>query len=130
MGTTSTPKLVAHTLQSLTRPTKRDLSRGAELRWGLLYDLTRFAGLQVYLQALAGGSLLLLPTAGALVPQHMETDMSAGLDADQLASIRRRSPLGRLAETRDVAHMTAFLMSDEAPAITGASLTVDAGSTA
>jgi 3-oxoacyl-[acyl-carrier protein] reductase len=69
-------------------------------------------------------------TVNSILPGYMETDMSAGLDADQLASIRRRSPLGRLAGTRDVAHMTAFLMSEEASAITGASLTVDAGSTA
>ena len=69
-------------------------------------------------------------TVNSILPGYMETDMSAGLDADQMASIRRRSPLGRLAETRDVANTAAFLISDEAAAITGASLTVDAGTTA
>ncbi len=69
-------------------------------------------------------------TVNAVLPGYMETDMSAGLDADQMASIRRRSPIGRLAETHDVAHMVSFLVSEEAVAITGASLTVDAGTTA
>jgi 3-oxoacyl-[acyl-carrier protein] reductase len=69
-------------------------------------------------------------TVNSVLPGYMETDMSAGLGTDQMASIRRRSPIGRLAETRDVAHMVSFLMSEEAAAITGTSLTVDAGTTA
>ena len=64
-GTTRTPKLVAHTLKSLARTVKRDRKVGANLRWGLLYDLNRFAGIQVYLQAILGGASLILPRAGA-----------------------------------------------------------------
>ncbi len=60
-GTTGTPKLVSHSLQSLTRTTRVDLQRGAKCRWGLLYDYVRFAGLQVVLQALLPGSLLIAP---------------------------------------------------------------------
>lgn len=70
-GTTGVPKLVPHTLESLTRTTKRDVTRGAELRWGLLYELTRFAGLQVFLQALAGGSVLLVPPPGSPLPEQV-----------------------------------------------------------
>lgn len=69
-------------------------------------------------------------TVNSVLPGHMETDMTAGLDSDQMASIRRRSAIGRLPEPRDVANMVSFLMSEEAAAITGTSLPVDAGTTA
>lgn len=61
-GTTGTPKLIAHTLASLSRTVKRNTEVGAALTWGLLYDPCRFAGLQVVLQSLIGGSMLALPS--------------------------------------------------------------------
>jgi 3-oxoacyl-[acyl-carrier protein] reductase len=63
-------------------------------------------------------------------PGYMETEMTAGLDDEKLATITRRSPLGRLPNTDEVAAMVSFLMSEEASAITGANMIVDAGSTA
>ena len=63
-------------------------------------------------------------------PGYMETEMSAGLDEEKLAAITRRSPLGRLTTTEEVADTIHFLMSEQASAITGANLVVDAGSTA
>lgn len=57
-GTTGTPKIVPHTLKSLTRSVFRFTPKDAP-NWGLLYDPTRFAGLQVTLQALVGGGRLL-----------------------------------------------------------------------
>lgn len=60
-GTTGVPKLVVHNLDQLSGSLKRDPSKGREYTWGLLYDLSKYAGLQVYLQALLGGSTLLLP---------------------------------------------------------------------
>lgn len=59
-GTTGTPKLIGHTLASITRSVKRDTAKGADFVWGLLYDPSRFAGLQVVLQALFSGSLLIV----------------------------------------------------------------------
>jgi acyl-coenzyme A synthetase/AMP-(fatty) acid ligase len=58
-GTTGNPKLVAHDLSSLLRTVKTDAEVGNTLRWGLLYDLCRFAGVQVFLQSLVGGSALI-----------------------------------------------------------------------
>lgn len=55
-GTTGTPKLINHSLCSLTRTTKRNLLKGKNIKWGMLYGLTRFAGLQVFLQSILGGS--------------------------------------------------------------------------
>ncbi len=60
-GTTSEPKLVGHTLSSLCRTTNTNSSRGAEQRWGLLYDHSRFAGIQVILQSILSGATLLIP---------------------------------------------------------------------
>mgnify|MGYP006428051731 CR=1 FL=1 len=60
-GTTSTPKLVEHSLASLTRTTRCDTERGHGQVWGVVYDYTRFAGLQVVLQSLLSGACLALP---------------------------------------------------------------------
>lgn len=73
-GTTGTPKLVSHTLQSLARAMKTDKSLGQGFRWGLLYDLTRFAGIQVFLQALCGGSTLIIPRNSSNVT-HLLTEL-------------------------------------------------------
>lgn len=62
-GTTSDPKLVSHTLESLSKSTKKNTTIGANMRWGLLYDVSRFAGLQVFLQSLMGGASLIVPHA-------------------------------------------------------------------
>ncbi|WP_348685980.1 SDR family oxidoreductase [Rheinheimera aquimaris] len=48
----------------------------------------------------------------------------------QLESIERRSPLGRLATPDDAAGAVLYLLSEHAAAITGTTITVDAGSTA
>lgn len=60
-GTTGVPKLVVHTLTELSGSLKKDQIKGNEFIWGLLYDLSKYAGLQVYLQSLLGGSTLLIP---------------------------------------------------------------------
>ena len=64
-GTTGTPKLVAHTLTSLSRTVRGDQSEKTDTRWGLFYDYTRFAGLQVVLQALISGATLIAPALDA-----------------------------------------------------------------
>jgi acyl-CoA synthetase (AMP-forming)/AMP-acid ligase II len=58
-GTTGIPKLVVHTLASLTRSIKTDIRKGVEYKWGLFYEIMRFAGLQVFLQCLVSGSCLI-----------------------------------------------------------------------
>lgn len=62
-GTTGLPKIVPHDLAGLTRTVRRD-PFGNRPVWGLLYEMTRFAGLQVALQSLAGGGTL------AAAPRH------------------------------------------------------------
>ncbi len=63
-GTTGTPKLVAHTFRSLTRTVKTNPEIGRQFRWGQLYDLARFAGLQVFLNSILSGSTLVFTRSG------------------------------------------------------------------
>ncbi|HEY8605943.1 MAG TPA: SDR family oxidoreductase [Noviherbaspirillum sp.] len=63
----------------------------------------------------------------AVGPAVTHTDMTAGLPADMLAEEKRLTPLGRLAETDDIADAVAFLCSDASRWITGRSILVDGG---
>jgi 3-oxoacyl-[acyl-carrier protein] reductase len=69
-------------------------------------------------------------TVNCVAPGYMETEMTAGLVGDKLASIRRRSPSGKLAGVDDVARSVSFLLGEGGAMITGTTITVDAGSTA
>ena len=69
-------------------------------------------------------------TVNAVAPGYMETDMSSGINDKQLDQIRNRSALKRLAATSEVASAIKYLLSDDAAAITGTVLTIDAGNTA
>ena len=69
-------------------------------------------------------------TVNSVAPGYMETEMSSGLIDEQLAQIKRRSALRRLATTEEVASIVRYLMTDEAAAVTGTIFTVDAGNTA
>ncbi len=80
-GTTGTPKIVPHTLAALVGTTRRDPAHGASLVWGLLYDPTRFAGLQVVLQALFGGSTLVVPDPAPSFAERMACLAAHGVNA-------------------------------------------------
>lgn len=107
---------------------------------GSIIGSTGFNGLSVYgatKSALGGFTKSLARelgraniTVNTLAPGYMETNMTKGLQGDKLASITRRSPLGRLAHVNDAAQATLFLLSEGASSITGSTITVDAGSTA
>jgi 3-oxoacyl-[acyl-carrier protein] reductase len=66
----------------------------------------------------------------AIAPGFVDTEMTSGLEGSQRERIVGRSALRRLAETRDIAAMAAFLMGEGGRNITGAIMTVDAGGTA
>jgi acyl-CoA synthetase (AMP-forming)/AMP-acid ligase II len=58
-GTSGSPKLVWHELETLTRGIRQSEKHRDDL-WGLAYHPTHFAGLQVILQALANGNSLVI----------------------------------------------------------------------
>jgi 3-oxoacyl-[acyl-carrier protein] reductase len=66
----------------------------------------------------------------SVAPGYLRTDMSHGLDEQQLGQIVRRTPAGRLGEPADVYAAVRFLSSPEAAFITGHTLVVDGGLTA
>jgi 3-oxoacyl-[acyl-carrier protein] reductase len=68
-------------------------------------------------------------TVNCVAPGYMETEMTGGYSAGQMASIRARAPLG-LAEPADAAGAVAYLLGPEAGRISGTVITVDGGSTA
>lgn len=117
------------------------LNRGGRIvNVGSIIGSTGFNGLSVYgatKSALGGFTKSLARelgksqiTVNTLAPGYMETNMTDGLAGDKLEKIKRRSCLGRLANVKDAAEMTLFLLSEGAAGITGATFTVDAGSTA
>jgi 3-oxoacyl-[acyl-carrier protein] reductase len=101
---------------------------------------TGFNGLSVYAaskSALEGFSKSLAREVGkagitvnCVAPGYMQTDMTNSIQDEKLESIKRRSPLGRLATPEDAAAAVLYLLSEQAAAITGTTITVDAGSTA
>ena len=69
-------------------------------------------------------------TVNAIAPGFIDTQMTSEMSEADRDRIAGRSALRRLAETADVAAMAAFLMGEGGRNITGAIMTVDAGSTA
>jgi 3-oxoacyl-[acyl-carrier protein] reductase len=69
-------------------------------------------------------------TVNSVAPGYLRTEMSHGLDQDQLTQISRRTPAGRLGEPEDVAAAVRFLASPQAGFISGHVLVVDGGLTA
>jgi acyl-coenzyme A synthetase/AMP-(fatty) acid ligase len=67
-GTTGVPKLVGHTLASLTAPIKPVAEPPI---WGTFYDMRRYGGMQIFLRALVGGGSLILSSAGEPVAEHL-----------------------------------------------------------
>jgi acyl-coenzyme A synthetase/AMP-(fatty) acid ligase len=78
-GTTGTPKLVLHTLQSLggALPTQTPAARRSI--WSTFYDIRRYGGLQIYLRAVLSGSPLVLSSSGEPVSEFLARAAAAGV---------------------------------------------------
>lgn len=66
-------------------------------------------------------------TVNAVAPGFIETDMTAGLETNQVEMLASRIPLGTLGQAADVANAVAFLASEKAVYITGETLNVNGG---
>lgn len=69
-------------------------------------------------------------TVNSVAPGYLRTEMSHGLDEDQLHQIERRTPAGRLGEPADVAAAVQYLCGAGAGFVNGHVLVVDGGLTA
>ena len=78
-GTTGAPKLVAHTLRSLTSAfAGRPQEAGPVPVWSTFYDIRRYGGVQIYLRALHAGSLV-LSSAGEATTDFLARAAVAGV---------------------------------------------------
>jgi len=78
-GTTGTPKLVVHTLQSLGGALPTHAPSGAQSIWSTFYDIRRYGGLQIYLRAVLSGSPLVLSSSGEPTPDFLARAAAAGV---------------------------------------------------
>lgn len=69
-------------------------------------------------------------TVNSVAPGYLRTEMSHGLDEEQLGQIVRRTPAGRLGDPADIARVVLFLTAPENDYLTGQVIVVDGGLTA
>jgi acyl-coenzyme A synthetase/AMP-(fatty) acid ligase len=62
-GTTGRPKMVVHTLPSLSGPLDDGVAVDSDAVWSTFYDIRRYGGLQMLLRALIGGGSMILSDA-------------------------------------------------------------------
>lgn len=113
---------------------------GRIINIGSIIGKTGFNGLSVYASsksAMEGFTKSLAREVGKtnitvnlICPGYMETEMTSGISDTNLERIKKRSPLGRLAKTQDIAEMVEYLLSEKGNNITGSSFVIDAGNTA
>jgi 3-oxoacyl-[acyl-carrier protein] reductase len=68
-------------------------------------------------------------TVNAIAPGFIETDMARALGETILGEVKKRIPANRLGQASEVSDLVAFLASDAAAYITGATITIDGGMT-
>jgi 3-oxoacyl-[acyl-carrier protein] reductase len=127
-----------HWTKHLARPMTR-------ARWGRIVNITSVSGImgnagQANYSAAKAGMIGLTKslarefasrnvTVNAVAPGFIKTDMTSELVNQQEVAqkILGVVPLGRFGEVSDIAHMAAYLCSEEAGYITGQVFTVDGG---
>lgn len=69
-GTAGPPKIVVHTLDSLSGALQRDPDRAPT--WATFYDIRRYGGLQIFLRAVIGGGSLVLSHPNESASDHLD----------------------------------------------------------
>jgi acyl-coenzyme A synthetase/AMP-(fatty) acid ligase len=70
-GTTGNPKLVVHTLASLTGAIEPGTPAASGVTWSTFYDIRRYGGLQIFLRAALTGTSLVLSSAHESTAQFL-----------------------------------------------------------
>ena len=78
-GTTGSPKLVLHTLQSLAGTLPQQPAADSRTVWSTFYDIRRYGGLQIYLRAVLSGSPLVLSGSDEPTREFLERAAAAGV---------------------------------------------------
>lgn len=123
-GTTGLPKLVVHTLSSLTGAIVRNAPPENPVVWSTFYDIRRYGGLQILLRALLGGGSMVLSSseespgsfllrAGTHGVTHISGTPSHWRRALMSPSARRIAPQyvrlsGEIADQAILDHLRAF----------------------
>jgi acetoacetyl-CoA reductase len=83
------------------------------------------AGMIGFTKALAQEGAMKGVTVNCIAPGYIDTDMVAAVPEEVLKKIIATIPVGRLGKAEEIADAVAFLASDRAAFITGATLTVN-----
>jgi acyl-coenzyme A synthetase/AMP-(fatty) acid ligase len=78
-GTTGRPKIVVHTLASLTGPLDDGLVVAKDAVWSTFYDIRRYGGLQILLRALLGGGSMVLSQLREPVAEFLVRAQQSGV---------------------------------------------------
>lgn len=130
-------------LNGLYRLSKGVLRGMMKARWGRIVNIgsvvgamgnggqTNYAaakaGLEGFTRALAREVGSRNITVNAVAPGFIDTDMTRELPEAQREALQAQIPLGRLGQTGEIAAVVAFLASDAAGYITGATVPVNGG---
>jgi acetoacetyl-CoA reductase len=83
------------------------------------------AGMIGFTKALAQEGAMKGVTVNVVAPGYIDTDMVAAVPEEVLKKIIGTIPIGRLGKAEEIASMVAYLASDQAGFITGATMTVN-----
>ncbi|MFJ3484360.1 3-oxoacyl-ACP reductase FabG [Pseudomonas sp. NPDC090202] len=130
-------------LSSLYRLTKGVLRGMTKARWGRIISIGSVvgamgnagqvnyaaakAGLEGFSRALAREVGSRAITVNSVTPGFIDTDMTRELPEAQRESLTTQIPLGRLGQAEEIAHAVAFLASEGAGYVTGATIPVNGG---
>jgi 3-oxoacyl-[acyl-carrier protein] reductase len=130
-------------LNSLFRLSKGILRGMTKARWGRIISIGSVvgamgnagqvnyaaakAGLEGFSRALAREVGSRAVTVNAVTPGFIDTDMTRELPQAQRDSLTTQIPLGRLGQAEEIAHVVAFLASEGAGYVTGATIPVNGG---
>ncbi|RJX77668.1 3-oxoacyl-ACP reductase FabG [Pseudomonas sp. LS-2] len=130
-------------LNSLYRLSKGVLRGMTKARWGRIISIGSVvgamgnagqvnyaaakAGLEGFSRALAREVGSRAVTVNSVTPGFIDTDMTRELPEAQRDSLTAQIPLGRLGQAEEIAHVVAFLASEGAGYVTGATIPVNGG---